>query len=50
MDPLKFEKEGLKIELDPSLKTLRKILERNGKPFFEGAAEGIKYLKKYEKH
>lgn len=39
-----------KIEKEGQMDLLKNIIQEYGKPLFEGAAEGIKYLKKYEKH
>jgi DNA repair photolyase len=39
-----------KIEKEGQMDLLKDILEKHNKPLFEGAAEGIKYLKTYEKH
>jgi len=41
-----------KIEKEGQMDLLRSILQENGKPFFEGAAEAIKHLREeeYEKH
>lgn len=34
-----------KVEKEGQMDLLKKLVEQNGKPFFEGAAEGIKYLR-----
>ena len=34
-----------KVEKDGQIETLQKITEQYGKPLFEGASEGVKYLK-----
>lgn len=39
-----------KIEKKGQMDSLKRILQEGGKPFFEGAAEAIKYLKSHEEH
>jgi DNA repair photolyase len=39
-----------KIEKIGQMNLLKEIIKKNHKPFFDGAAEGIKYLKENEKH
>lgn len=39
-----------KIEKEGQMDSLKSILQENGKPFFEGAAEAIKYLKTHEEY
>lgn len=39
-----------KIEKEGQMNLLKNILEKYNKPLFEGAAEGIKYLRTHEKY
>jgi len=39
-----------KIEKDGQMDFLRNKAQESGRPFFEGAADGIKYIKRHEKH
>ncbi len=41
----KFEEEGLKVEKKGQLDFLKNVLNRYDKLYFDGAADGIKYLK-----